>query len=101
MTTGDYVAGALLLALTLGAEEAVVEGAKEDHFAQHRSQPIRVEAGIPGTDRLSGIVENDGAAIAASLLARAGRRPVLVNGSYGDPETGAAAAGLHAVPATL
>ncbi|MCA0143842.1 rhodanese-like domain-containing protein [Blastococcus sp. LR1] len=35
------------------------------------------------------------AAIAASLLARTGRRPVLVNGGYGDPDTGAAAAGLH------
>ncbi|SCX60617.1 Glyoxylase, beta-lactamase superfamily II [Klenkia marina] len=36
------------------------------------------------------------ASIAASLLARAGRRPVLVDGGYGDPETGSAAAGLHA-----
>ncbi|RBY85032.1 rhodanese-like domain-containing protein [Blastococcus sp. TF02A-30] len=35
------------------------------------------------------------ASIAASLLARTGRRPVLVNGSYGDPDTGAAAVGLH------
>ena len=35
------------------------------------------------------------ASIAASLLARTGRRPVLVNGGYGDPDTGAAAAGLH------
>nr|WP_204261364.1 MBL fold metallo-hydrolase [Blastococcus saxobsidens] len=35
------------------------------------------------------------AAIAASLLARTGRRPVLVNGGYGDPDTGAAAVGLH------
>jgi hydroxyacylglutathione hydrolase len=34
------------------------------------------------------------AAIAASLLARAGLRPVLVNGDYGDPDTGAAAVGL-------
>jgi hydroxyacylglutathione hydrolase len=41
------------------------------------------------------------ASIAASLLARAGRRPVLVNGGYGDPDTGAAAAGLHAQPATV
>jgi hydroxyacylglutathione hydrolase len=40
------------------------------------------------------------ASIAASLLARAGRRPVLVDGGYGDPDTGAAAAGLHAQPAT-
>ena len=41
------------------------------------------------------------ASIAASLLARAGRRPVLVDGGYGDPDTGAAAVGLHAqlVPA--
>jgi len=39
------------------------------------------------------------AAIAASLLARMGRRPVLVNGGYGDPTTGAAAVGLHAEPA--
>jgi glyoxylase-like metal-dependent hydrolase (beta-lactamase superfamily II)/rhodanese-related sulfurtransferase len=39
------------------------------------------------------------ASIAASLLARAGRRPVLVNGGYGDSDTGAAAAGLHAQPA--
>jgi glyoxylase-like metal-dependent hydrolase (beta-lactamase superfamily II)/rhodanese-related sulfurtransferase len=36
------------------------------------------------------------AAIAASLLARAGRRPVLVDGAYGDPDHGAAAVGLHA-----
>ncbi|MFD2093510.1 rhodanese-like domain-containing protein [Blastococcus deserti] len=35
------------------------------------------------------------ASIAASMLARAGRRPVLVNGSYGDPDAGAAAVGLH------
>jgi len=35
------------------------------------------------------------AAIAASMLARAGRTPVLVDGSYDDPEHGAAAAGLH------
>ncbi|MCV2488556.1 rhodanese-like domain-containing protein [Geodermatophilus sp. YIM 151500] len=40
------------------------------------------------------------ASIAASLLARAGRRPVLVDGGYGDPDTGAAAAGLHAPPVT-
>ncbi|MGY2085216.1 MBL fold metallo-hydrolase [Blastococcus sp. SYSU DS0539] len=39
------------------------------------------------------------ASIAASMLARAGRRPVLVDGGYGDPDTGAAAAGLHARPA--
>jgi hydroxyacylglutathione hydrolase len=38
------------------------------------------------------------AAIAASLLARAGRRPVLVDGGYGDPGTGAAASGLHVPP---
>jgi glyoxylase-like metal-dependent hydrolase (beta-lactamase superfamily II) len=38
------------------------------------------------------------ASIAASLLARAGRRPVLVDGGYADPDTGAAAAGLHAQP---
>ncbi|MCA0144107.1 MBL fold metallo-hydrolase [Blastococcus sp. LR1] len=36
------------------------------------------------------------ASIAASLLARTGRRPVLVDGGYGDPGTGAAAVGLHA-----
>jgi hydroxyacylglutathione hydrolase len=41
------------------------------------------------------------ASIAASLLARAGRRPVLVDGSYGDADTGAAAAGLHAEPAAV
>ncbi|MQA35418.1 MBL fold metallo-hydrolase [Modestobacter roseus] len=41
------------------------------------------------------------ASIAASLLARAGRRPVLVDGGYGDEHTGAAAAGLHAEPATV
>jgi rhodanese-related sulfurtransferase len=39
------------------------------------------------------------AAIAASLLARAGRRPVLVDGAFDDPESGAAAVGLHAEPA--
>ncbi|MGY1825700.1 MBL fold metallo-hydrolase [Blastococcus sp. SYSU DS0541] len=41
------------------------------------------------------------ASIAASILARADRRPVLVDGGYGDPDTGAAAAGLHAQPATV
>jgi hydroxyacylglutathione hydrolase len=41
------------------------------------------------------------AAVAASMLTRTGRRPVLVNGGYGDPDTGAAAAGLHAQPATV
>ncbi|SHN73467.1 Glyoxylase, beta-lactamase superfamily II [Geodermatophilus obscurus] len=41
------------------------------------------------------------ASIAASMLARSGRRPVLVDGGYGDPDTGAAAAGLHAQPATV
>ncbi|SEO70169.1 MBL fold metallo-hydrolase [Trujillonella endophytica] len=35
------------------------------------------------------------AAIAASMLARAGGRPVLIDGGYGDPDTGATAAGLH------
>lgn len=35
------------------------------------------------------------ASIAASILARAGRRPVLVDGAYGDPDTGSAAVGLH------
>ena len=41
------------------------------------------------------------AAIAASLLARAGLRPVLVDGGYGEPDTGAAAVGLHTLqPAT-
>ncbi len=35
------------------------------------------------------------ASIAASMLARTGRRPVLVNGGYGDPDTGADAVGLH------
>ncbi|WP_309229896.1 rhodanese-like domain-containing protein [Blastococcus sp. TML/M2B] len=35
------------------------------------------------------------ASIAASLLARTGRRPVLVDGGYDDPGTGAAAVGLH------
>ena len=38
------------------------------------------------------------ASIAASLLARSGRRPVLVDGDYGDPCTGAAAVGLAAEP---
>jgi rhodanese-related sulfurtransferase len=41
------------------------------------------------------------ASIAASMLARAGRRPVLVDGGYGDPDTGAAAAGLHVQPSTV
>lgn len=36
------------------------------------------------------------AAIAASMLERAGHRPVLVDGHYDDPATGAAAVGLHA-----
>ncbi|WP_116452174.1 MBL fold metallo-hydrolase [Blastococcus litoris] len=38
------------------------------------------------------------ASIAASVLARAGRTPVLVDGGYGDPEHGAAAVGLHDAP---
>ena len=38
------------------------------------------------------------ASIAASILARAGRRPVVVDGGYDDPDTGAAAVGLHAQP---
>jgi glyoxylase-like metal-dependent hydrolase (beta-lactamase superfamily II)/rhodanese-related sulfurtransferase len=40
------------------------------------------------------------AAIAASMLARIGRRPVLIDGDYDDPDTGAAATGLHAEPVT-
>lgn len=36
------------------------------------------------------------AAIAASMLARAGRRPVLINGHYGNAVSGAAALGLTA-----
>jgi len=56
------------------------------------------------TDRIDEVPDGDvwvycgsgyRAAIAASLLARTGRRPVLVNGGYGDPDTGAAAVGLH------
>jgi len=35
------------------------------------------------------------ASIAASMLARSGRTPVLVDGNYDDGEHGAAAAGLH------
>lgn len=38
------------------------------------------------------------ASIAASMLVRAGREPVLVNGGYGDPDTGAATVGLDATP---
>ena len=38
------------------------------------------------------------ASIAASILARAGYHPILVDGPYDDPETGAAAVGLHASP---
>ena len=35
------------------------------------------------------------ASIAASMLSRAGRSPVLVNGSYDDEDTGSRAQGLH------
>jgi hydroxyacylglutathione hydrolase len=35
------------------------------------------------------------ASVAASMLARAGRRPVLVDGSYDDEDTGPRAHGLH------
>lgn len=56
---------------------------------------------IPGGDVWVYCGSGYRASIAASLLARAGRRPVLVNGGYGDPDTGAAAAGLHAQPATV
>jgi glyoxylase-like metal-dependent hydrolase (beta-lactamase superfamily II)/rhodanese-related sulfurtransferase len=61
------------------------------------------------TDRIDEVPDGDvwvycgsgyRASIAASLLARAGRRPVLVNGGYGDPDTGAAAVGLHDDSAT-
>ena len=61
------------------------------------------------TDRIDEVPDGDvwvycgsgyRASIAASLLARTGRRPVLVDGGYGDPDTGAAAVGLHAEPAT-
>jgi len=38
------------------------------------------------------------ASIAASILARAGHQPVLVDGRYDDPHTGAAAVGLHTQP---
>lgn len=38
------------------------------------------------------------ASIAASILARAGYHPILVDGPYDDPETGAAALGLHTPP---
>jgi rhodanese-related sulfurtransferase len=38
------------------------------------------------------------ASIAASILARAGYHPILVDGPYDDRETGAAAVGLHAPP---
>ncbi|HEX2072159.1 MAG TPA: rhodanese-like domain-containing protein [Geodermatophilus sp.] len=39
------------------------------------------------------------ASIAASMLHRAGRRPVLIDGAYDDPDTGAAAQGLQDEPA--
>jgi rhodanese-related sulfurtransferase len=38
------------------------------------------------------------ASVAASLLARAGHHPILVDGAYDDPETGADAIGLHTDP---
>jgi hydroxyacylglutathione hydrolase len=38
------------------------------------------------------------ASVAASMLARAGRRPVLVDGGYDDEDTGSRAHGLHADP---
>jgi rhodanese-related sulfurtransferase len=38
------------------------------------------------------------ASIAASILARAGYHPILVDGPYDDPETGAAGVGLHTSP---
>jgi glyoxylase-like metal-dependent hydrolase (beta-lactamase superfamily II)/rhodanese-related sulfurtransferase len=38
------------------------------------------------------------ASIAASMLTRAGRTPVLVDGMYGDETNGAAAHGLHQAP---
>lgn len=38
------------------------------------------------------------ASIAASILARAGYQPILVDGPHDDPETGAAAVGLHTSP---
>jgi glyoxylase-like metal-dependent hydrolase (beta-lactamase superfamily II) len=59
------------------------------------------------TDRIDEVPDGDvwvycgsgyRASIAASLLARTGRRPVLVDGGYDDPDKGAAAAGLHTSP---
>jgi hydroxyacylglutathione hydrolase len=41
------------------------------------------------------------ASIAASLIARADRRPVLVDGAYDDADTGSASAGLHAQPTSV
>jgi hydroxyacylglutathione hydrolase len=38
------------------------------------------------------------ASIAASILARAEYHPILVDGPYDDPDTGAAAVGLHTPP---
>ncbi|MFP5369840.1 MAG: rhodanese-like domain-containing protein, partial [Actinomycetes bacterium] len=38
------------------------------------------------------------ASIAASILARAGYHPILVDGPYDDPGTGSAAVGLHTSP---
>ncbi|TFV79283.1 MBL fold metallo-hydrolase [Blastococcus sp. CT_GayMR19] len=84
-----------------------------------RRDDERAGGGVPGslhipihelTDRLDEVPAGEvwvycgsgyRASIAASMLARAGLSPVLVNGGYGDPDTGAAAVGLHAQPATV
>jgi hydroxyacylglutathione hydrolase len=80
-----------------------------------RRDDERASGGVPGSlhipihellDRIDEVPDGDvwvycgsgyRASIAVSLLARAGRRPVLVDGSYADPDTGAAAMGLHTV----
>ena len=52
------------LALALGAEHAVVEGADEHHVTQHRPQPFGAELRIPRALRLSVEIEHADKAVA-------------------------------------
>ncbi len=95
----------LAAARTADADLVVLDTRRDDE---------RASGGVPGSlhipihelaGRLDEVPDGDvwvhcgsgyRASIAVSMLARAGRRPVLVDGSYDDPDTGAAAVGLHA-----
>ncbi|TKJ16750.1 MBL fold metallo-hydrolase [Blastococcus sp. CCUG 61487] len=94
----------LAAAMAADAELVVVDARRADERA---GGGVRGSRHIPIhelADRIDEVPDGDvwvycgsgyRASIAASLLARTGRRPVLVDGSYADADTGAAAVGLH------